>query len=496
MSARDLLEAAPQVKREQVWPEPEPLDFGFTPEIPPLDAAKLLPHPLGAWVEDTAERMNAPVEFVATAALVATAGVVGNRILIAPDPEAKPEWLEAPNLWGLLIGEPGTKKSPIMEAAFKPLHRLEAELHRENQRARDKWELDHRNRKKGDPATEDDLHPPTEEALVTHDVTVEKLADLIEQNPHGLVGYQDELLGLIATWERPEKASDRQFYLKLWNGLSPHTVRRIKRGSHWLPVCTLSLIGGTQPGPFSKYILEASNGWNNDGLLQRFQLLVQGELPGYRRVVRPPNTLSSDYAEKLHSLWTFTNNNKQDLGFPSVEIYPGATRPLFTFDPEAQALYLQWLEQTARESRQSTTPTLKRSLLEKQAGLVPKLALLLHLVENPVPTSRIGKLATVRAMALANLYRAHTLSAWWAAIQPEVRGAELLAKRILERTQTKAAFNYQRFTFRDIERSNWKGLSGRRAIEGSVGELEAKGWLIREGHAWIPNPRIWEMSHA
>jgi hypothetical protein len=493
VSALDALKAAPEVQATEVWPEPEPLDGLEAPTLPPFDALKLLPEPLGPWAEDTAERMNAPVEFAATAALIAVAGVLGNRVLVAPDPEANPGWFEAGNLWGLLVGEPGTKKSPVMEKAFAPLHAIELELHRGNQRARDEWELDRRNRKKGDPVTQEDLHPPAEEALLSHDITPEKLADLLEHNPHGLVGYQDELLGLIAAWERPEKAGERQFYLKLWNGLSPHTVRRIQRGSHYIPACTLSLIGGAQPGPLSRYILEAARGWNNDGLLHRFQLLVRGELPEYRRIVRPPSRLEGDYANVLHNLWALTRHG---LGLPEVELRPEVTRPFLAFDPEAQPLYLGWLEQTARESRQPSTPTLKRSLLEKQAGLVPKLALLLELVSGLGGSRHVGALSTARAVALANLYRAHTLTVWWEAIQPEVQGARLLAKRILERTKTKSAFGYERFTARDVVRSGWKGLTDPRAVEAAIGELEARGWLRREGNTWVPNPRIWEVGHA
>jgi len=442
MTARDLLVRAAEVEPEQVWPEPEPLDGLEVPTLPSFDALKLLPHPLGPWAVDTAERMNAPVEFTATAGLIALAGVVGNRVLVAPDPEADPGWLEAGNLWGLLVGEPGTKKSPVMERAFAPLHTIEAELHRENQRALDEWELDKRNRKKGDPVTEDDLHPPAEQALLSHDITPEKLAELLEHNPSGLVTFQDELLGLVASWERPEKSGERQFYLKLWNGLSQHTVKRIKRGSHYLPLCTLSLIGGAQPGPLRRYILEAAKGWNNDGLLHRFQLLAVGELPEYRRVVKPPNTLQADYANLLQNLWTITHHG---LSYPQVELRPGIIRPMMTFAPEAQELFLEWHGQTARESRQATTPSLKRSLLEKQSGLVAKLAMLLELAgrwgdsqAQEAQTHHIGPLSTARAIALANLYRDHALYTWWEAIRPEIQGAALLGRRILERTQTLA----------------------------------------------------------
>lgn len=478
---------------EGALPTPEPLEGLEPPVPPPFAPEKLLPEPFGPWAADVAERMNAPVEFTTTAALVAAAGVVGNRVLVAPDPEANPTWFEAPNLWALLVGEPGTKKSPIMELAFAPLHQIEAELHRENQQARDAWQLARYNRKKGEPLEPDDLHPPPERALLVHDITPEKLASLLEDNPFGLVSYQDELLGLVATWERPERAGERQFYLKLWNGLAPHTVKRIGRGSHYLPIGTLSLIGGAQPGPLARYIREAAQGWNHDGLLVRFGLMVQAELPPYRRVVNPPNALGRMYAERLVSLYRLPYER---LGGQRVELRPGVERPALAFDPEAQGLYLGWLEATVGKARQPTTPSLLRSLLEKGAGLVPKLALLLHLLEHPLPPPRIGPVATLRAITLANLYRLHAQRIWWAAIQPEVQGAVLLAQRILARTKTKAAFSYERFTTRDVLRAGWKGLTDPRAVEGAIAELAARGWLLRDGGAWVPNPRVWEVRHG
>ncbi|MCS7068497.1 MAG: hypothetical protein NZN28_07695, partial [Meiothermus sp.] len=123
------------------------------------------------------------------------------------------------------------------------------------------------------------------------------------------------------------------------------------------------------------------------------------------------------------------------------------------------------------------------------------LALLLHLLEHPAPPPRIGPRATLRALALAKLYQLHALRIWWAAIQPELQGAALLARRILERTRTKT-FSYERFALRDVLRSGWKGLTDPRAVEGALAELEARGWICREGGAWTPNPRLWEVPHA
>ena len=53
-------------------------------------------------------------------------------------PATATDWTEVPNLWGCIVGRPGTMKSPAMGEALKPLHRLEARRARRTAR---RWRL-------------------------------------------------------------------------------------------------------------------------------------------------------------------------------------------------------------------------------------------------------------------------------------------------------------------------------------------------------------------
>ena len=107
----------------RAWPEPKPLPNGLAPVE--SFSSDFLPDALAPWVEDIANRLQCPPDYVAVAALTSLGAVIGRRIAVKP--QARTDWIEIPNLWGCFIGRPGMLKSPAMMEALKPLHHLEAE---------------------------------------------------------------------------------------------------------------------------------------------------------------------------------------------------------------------------------------------------------------------------------------------------------------------------------------------------------------------------------
>jgi hypothetical protein len=64
------------------WPEPEPLG-GELPPVPAFDT-QLLPFAFRPLVEDTAERMQVPLDFPAVVSVLCLAGVTNRRATIQP----------------------------------------------------------------------------------------------------------------------------------------------------------------------------------------------------------------------------------------------------------------------------------------------------------------------------------------------------------------------------------------------------------------------------
>ena len=139
---------------------------------------------------------------------------------------------------------------------------------------------------------------PTRRRYLVNDSSVEKLGELLNENPNGLLVFRDELLGLLYSLERDGQEGARQFYLETWNGNGRFTYDRIGRGTVDIEACCLSVLGSIQPGPLQDYLATAPD----DGLIQRFQLAVWPDLePGWTNVDRWPNRDAKERAGSVFS---------------------------------------------------------------------------------------------------------------------------------------------------------------------------------------------------
>jgi Protein of unknown function (DUF3987) len=186
------------------------------------------------------------------------------------------------------VGDPSAKKSPAWGAALKPLDRLIAKALEAHTAAQADYEtekvvFDAHKEAISDPASiakalrthgEQAPKAPTLRRYKTNDSTVEKLGELLRENPAGLLVVRDELVGLIATWEREGREGERAFFLEAWNGNQSFDTDRIGRGHISIPNLCTSIFGGIQPDKMTVYLEQAAHALANDGMLQRFQMLV------------------------------------------------------------------------------------------------------------------------------------------------------------------------------------------------------------------------------
>jgi putative DNA primase/helicase len=215
---------------------------------------------------------------VAAAALTALSSVIGRQVGLRP--KRHDDWQIVPNLFGAVVGQPGVLKTPAVQEALGPLRRLESEAHEEYEFALQQYEVSHlvakaraeaakdklkRSAKKG--ATEQELRALAQDAAgdetddapvwrrhMVNDTTVEKLGELLRDNPNGLLLFRDELTGFFKTMDRQGHESDRAFYLEGWNGTGSYTYDRIGRGTVIIPSVCLSLFGTIQPGPLARHL--------------------------------------------------------------------------------------------------------------------------------------------------------------------------------------------------------------------------------------------------
>jgi putative DNA primase/helicase len=442
------------------WPEPKPIIAELKP-VPAFDPDTLLPEVLRAWIMDEAERMPCPPDFIAAAALVALGSIIGARCAIKP--KSRDSWLIVPNLWGGIVGDPSAKKSPAWGAALKPLDRLIAKALEAHRAALADYETDKvifdakkdaiegrikeaaKKPSKADPASiakelrahgEQAPETPTLRRYKTNDSTVEKLGELLRENPAGLLVLRDELVGLIATWEREGREGERAFFLEGWNGNQSFDTDRIRRGHISIPNLCVSIFGGIQPDKLTVYLEQAAQALANDGMLQRFQVLVYSDPRRWEWRDRAPDKAARDAAfavfEKLADF--------DPVAWGAAPADDFAKFPHFRFSDEAQAVFIEWSGDMHRTRIPNEDEPLIRQHLAKFDKLFPALALVFHLVDCAAHgvCGPVSKEAALRAAAWCEYLEAHARRCYGLLKDDGMRAAQALAAK-LERGRSKTA---------------------------------------------------------
>lgn len=477
--------AHPQENDSQssVWSDPKPIPDGLLP-VMPFDFS-VLPTAFVEFVSDVSERMQCPPDFPAVAMMIVEAGVVGKKIGIRP--KRHDDWTVVANLWGCVLGRPGIMKSPAIAQPMKFLRRLEdaakgdfegmlrvykdrlavAEIH-----AKQRKSAIERAIKMGEDAHEaankipiETPAEPRRRRYLMNDSTVQKTGELLNENPNGLTLFRDEVTGFLECLDRDGQEGARAFYLEAWDGTGKFTFDRIGRGTLDIESVTLSVLGGAQPGKFNSYLQAALHGGTgDDGLVQRFQLLVYPDVnKAWRNIDRWPDS------EARQKAWTvFERLDTLNPAGIQAECFEGEI-PFLRFEHDAQSVFDEWRSDLERKIRSGQDHPAIESHLAKYRSLVPSVALLVHLADGdggPVPLSALRK-----AIAWAVYLESHARRVYGAAIDPAASGAKALAKRIKD-GQVKDGF-----ALRDIYRRHWSGLSNRETVEPAVYLLADLGWL-------------------
>jgi hypothetical protein len=479
-----------------VWPEPRPIIAELRP-VPIFDTETLLPVPLRAWIVDEAERMPCPPEFIAAAVLVALGSIIGARCAIRP--KARDSWLIVPNLWGGIVGDPSAKKSPAWSAALAPIDKLIAKALEEHSTSRANYDTAKvvfdaqkdaienrikaaaREPNKGDPVViAQELHKhgecapeaPTIRRYKTNDSTVEKLGELLRENARGLLVLRDELVGLIATWEREGREGERAFFLEAWNGNQSFDTDRIGRGHISIPNLCVSIFGGIQPDKLTLYLEQATHALANDGMLQRFQLLVYPNPRRWEWRDRLPDKGARAAVDQVFGALA----DFDPVTWGAVPADDWAKFPWFSFDEAAQLVFVEWSGDLHIRRIPDEDEPIIRQHLAKFDKLFPALALIFHLIGCAIEGARgqVNKEAALRAAAWCEFLEAHARRCYGLLMDDGLRAAQALAAKV------KSGGLVDSFTLRDVRRNQWRDLTRDGAIQAALDWLEDEHWLKSE----------------
>ena len=490
------------------WDEPLDLKSPLL-KVEPFDPEVFLPEILGEYVSDIAERMQCPIDFPAVATIISMGTAIGRKIGICP--KAHDSWLVTPNLWGYIVGRPSLMKTPSIKEAINVLYSIEGsekqayesdlkdfnkntELLKIKQSvAKDRLKRDF---KAPEALTNEDdenilveeVDEPKRKRFIVNDTTVEKLGEILSDNPNGVLLFRDELNGFFRSLDKDGREADRAFYLEAWEGTGRFTYDRISRGTIDIESVCISIFGTIQPSVLQKVVQDSQKfKASDDGLLQRFQLAVYPDnLSGeWKNIDRPPN-------KKLKEQFQNIIKNLVELEPASInaETNEFVKYPFLRFNGQAQEMFNEWRKELENKLCDFNGHPALESHLAKYRSLIPSLALIFHLADIRNHRLKVvGEDSLGLALAFSEYLESHAKKIYSMGEENELDLAHLLLKKIKE-------YQLKYFSAREIQRRNWKGLNSANLIQKAIcilleaNILRCKPQEERKNEAYEVNPKI------
>ena len=322
------------------------------PAEPPLPhkpfPVDVLPRELRRFVTEAANSIPCDPSYVALAALCVCASAIG----AAQSIRLKEGWIERSILWGTIIGESGTAKSPVLDRVTRPLHNIQHELFEER-----------------GPATGDNVHSKTRRCIVS-DVTLEALAPILETNPKGVLLCADELSSWLDfdRYRGGKNSASGGPWLSLWSGTPCYVDRKSgDQKSIYLSRPHVSILGGTQVGTLKRILGEEHV---EDGLLARLLLVYPPRMSQRWTEATITRSTESEFEILVGMLWQLAPDEGESARKPR----------LVGLSPDAKGLFVQFVNEHAE--RQDEVEGGLSAAYSKLKGYCARFALLFETVQE------------------------------------------------------------------------------------------------------------------
>jgi hypothetical protein len=210
----------------------------------PVDS---LPKLVRRFVSAVAVAIGCDPSYLVLTLLVVAGAAIGNTRRL----QLKRGWNVPAILWGMVVGESGTAKTPAMAMVMRPVHALQQTAFDDYAVEQKKYESDLAQwdkKKEGERPV-----PPICTRYVVSDTTVPALAPVLLHNPRGVLAYRDELAGWFGSFDqyapKGTTGADAANWLSMFNAGTIIVDR--KNGEPRtlsIPWAAVSVCGGIQPG--------------------------------------------------------------------------------------------------------------------------------------------------------------------------------------------------------------------------------------------------------
>jgi Protein of unknown function (DUF3987) len=325
-----------------------------------------LPMNCREWVERAAHGAGATPEHVAVPFL----GTISSLIGTARRVSASRSWSQPMTCWTAVVGYSGTNKTGGIDVTKRALSQIErdrrskiAELRRAHETrvqaakaARSIWKKeveraakgkvvlldDYRNKVNSEPVMPPEAVDPgpfVAPRLYVSNTTIERLADLLQARPQGMLMLCDELSGLFLNMGRYSRGQDNEFWLEAWNG-NAYTVERMGRPPVAVDYLLVGLVGGLQPDKVNRCFKG-----DHDGMYARIVFGWPSE-PPYRPLTNEVAEIEPEIVNALTRIIDLVSDREDTFAPRSVSLSPDA------FELFDQFRELQHAEKDALDGRE------------------------------------------------------------------------------------------------------------------------------------------------
>jgi hypothetical protein len=465
----------------EYWEEPTSLDLSQN-ALEPL-STNILPSLGRKFVNEGVQTINCASEFIAIPLIILISSLIGHKIHIQPTSDK--QHLITVVLWGMLIGEPGTKKTPasmfamrlldvLIENAdkeyLKKIKRSEAKkdidgilyklaLKQSTEYLKQATETNNEQRQRALVSkAEKALHQVADKRVTltkkrykTSNATFSALHKVMLENPNGLLLSIDEIIGLLSILHRKGNEETKAYILECFSGWGSFDVDRATTNHKPGRNMALSIFGTIQPDKlfiFLKKVL--TSGLDNDGFLARFQLLVSLQYPVKMNSKR--HVVDQKIIDNMQGFIVALNNH--GFGFEDKPLKERVVK--FTFDAE-QAYQDWWFDFSNKYENEKTHPVFDGHM-RKYDSLVASLALIFEVIsaydyssESIAPIGEVTIKSLNRAIAFTTFLEGHAKVIF----NPSQNLAHTNAMTI----DAKLADLPEKFTVRDIAQRNLAGIN-------------------------------------
>ena len=238
-------------------------------------------------------RMGVDPGVMAMSMLTMCAASIPDQLRLKVKRAVTDRWYQSARLWTMTIGTASTKKSPAQDAAVEPYRGIDIKVRTDSDAAEAAY-IDAKKAKDKKDGGDSEIEKPVPKCAIISDISPERAATMMVNNPRGLAVIHDELVSFFGGLDRygnrgggAGKAATGM-WLSAFNGIGypiDREGRKTPTGKHM----GVSILGSFQPGVIGSL---ADEGAKHDGLIQRFCYVFAKHVgEGFDRDIDPAHTL-------------------------------------------------------------------------------------------------------------------------------------------------------------------------------------------------------------